>query len=62
MQRFLVEFRMKNDDEFQAMMKAEEAFVSGGKVWVFAETITDAAWQVKFMISSHVDVYSVKAD
>ena len=56
MKRFLVEF--EREEQFD--LTSEETQVGSGSMIVLAETLTDAAWHIKFMLPSGCDVTSVK--
>lgn len=62
MNRYLVEFRMKDDADFDMRKASDDAFIASGSVYVFADSITDAAWNVTFAVGSHLEVSSVKRD
>ena len=56
MKRFMVEF--EREEQFD--LTSEETQVGSGSMVVLAETLTDAAWHVKFMLPSGVEVKAVK--
>lgn len=56
MKRFMVEF--EREDGFD--LTSEETQVGSGSMLILAETLTDAAWHVKFMLPSGCEVKSVK--
>lgn len=56
MKRFMVEF--EREEQFD--LTSEETQVGSGSMVVLAETLTDAAWHVKFMLPAGVEVKAVK--
>ena len=64
MRRFLVEWQMDQDDLDKKRSESEsnDAIIMSGSCYVLAETLTDAAWQVKFMVPHGCEIVSVKTN
>ena len=56
MKRFLVEF--EREEGFD--LTSEDTQIGSGSMVVLAETLTDAAWHIRFMLPAGVEVKAVK--